>query len=244
MAQQIDILAAGISLTLPEDLPFDEWRAVGAQLGRTRSRLSWALGDWWRFGERRYGYRKALIESEDWDGPEFQTCRNAAWVCAAFSKTSRRRDILSFGHHAAVASLSADEADRLLDWCEEPLRQTGRPRSIRELRDEARRREFEERHRTMRIVVTHTDIPIKPINISVEHRPITFERPAIIPARPPIALDQSPGGGPVPPEIAALRIEPVPEFDRVAAARGLLRTLTPEERLSLFREFVEFDAAA
>jgi hypothetical protein len=43
---------------------------------------------------------------------------DAAWVAKAF-ETSRRREVLSFNHHEEVAALPPDEADALLDWCEE-----------------------------------------------------------------------------------------------------------------------------
>ena len=42
---------------------------------------SWWIGDWWAFGEHRYGDRKALVESDGWTGPSFGTCMNAAAVC-------------------------------------------------------------------------------------------------------------------------------------------------------------------
>jgi hypothetical protein len=34
--------------------------------------------------EARYGQRKAIVEAEDWEGPDFKTCANAAVVCRAF----------------------------------------------------------------------------------------------------------------------------------------------------------------
>jgi hypothetical protein len=54
-------------------------------------------------------------------GPEDKTCRNAATVCRAF-ETSRRRDVLSFKHHAVLAPLNykPELVDELLDWCEAP----------------------------------------------------------------------------------------------------------------------------
>jgi hypothetical protein len=52
---------------------------------------------------------------------------------------SRRRDALSFSHHAEVASLEPDAADKLLRWAEEPIAQTGKPRPVIELREAARR---------------------------------------------------------------------------------------------------------
>jgi hypothetical protein len=39
---------------------------------------------------RRCGERKAIVEAEDWQGPRFQTCMNAA-VVKAFPEISRRR---------------------------------------------------------------------------------------------------------------------------------------------------------
>ena len=56
-------------------------------------------------------------EVEDWEGPAFQTCMDAAMVSRAF-ETSRRREVLSFTHHREVAPLSADWQDKLLDEAE------------------------------------------------------------------------------------------------------------------------------
>jgi hypothetical protein len=62
-------------------------------------------------------------------GPAYESCRAAARVARDF-ETLRRRDLLSFQRHLEVAALPTDEADALLDWCEETLK----PRSTRELR--------------------------------------------------------------------------------------------------------------
>ena len=78
----------------------------------------WCFGDWWAYGEHRYGDRKALVESEDWFGPTFQTCADAAWVCQKF-ETSRRREVLQINYHREVAALPRRTADRLLAWCED-----------------------------------------------------------------------------------------------------------------------------
>lgn len=124
---------------LPEDLTEAEWRAAGEFLGKIEANISWWIGDWWAFGEHRYGSRKAVVEAENWEGPAFKTCANAASVCRAF-ETSRRREVLSFRHHAEVAMRSPAEADALLDWAEEPIREVGKPRSTQELRAEVNRR--------------------------------------------------------------------------------------------------------
>ncbi len=113
--------------------------AAGALLGKIERSVSWWLGDWWAYGESRYGDRKALVESDGWEGPAYQSCYNAANVSQKF-ELNRRRLNLPFAHHAEVASLHPDEADRILDWCEETIPETGAPRSRRELRAELSRR--------------------------------------------------------------------------------------------------------
>src|SRR4051794_20519265 len=100
--QALDVLSSGsIGLNLPKNLSFEDWRDIGRQIGRASSRLQWQIGDWWIYGEHRYGERRALIEADIWDGPAFQTCMNWASVCRAFP-TSRRREVLTFGHHEAA----------------------------------------------------------------------------------------------------------------------------------------------
>lgn len=121
-------------LELPDDLTEQEWRAAGVMLGKVERSVGWWIGDWWAFGESRYGVRKAIVEADDWEGPDYKTCANAATVCRQF-ETSRRRELLSFTHHAEVTGLPPDKADALLDWAEEPIAEVGRPHSIRELRD-------------------------------------------------------------------------------------------------------------
>lgn len=113
--------------TPPENLPFDEWQRVGAVLRQIESGVLWWIGDWLRFGERKYGerYSQALETTEY----EYQTLRNTKWVAERFSELSRRRDNLSFSHHAEVADLKPKEQDRFLGkaesegWTRNQLRQ-------------------------------------------------------------------------------------------------------------------------
>ena len=123
---------------LPEDLSEKDWRSAGEMLGKVERSVAWWLGDWWKFGSR-YGERVDVVQADDWDGPSHGTCRNAAVVCDAFD-VSRRRDTLSFNHHAEVASLPKDQADELLDWAESSIAEIGKPRSTRELRGEVSKR--------------------------------------------------------------------------------------------------------
>ncbi len=124
-------------LYMPDDLPFDEWATMGDALSQAEKCIHWWIGDWWRFGEKKYGERKAIIEADDWNGPSYKTCRNAASVAGKF-ELSRRRDNLTFNHHAEVAALTKGEADRLLNWSQESISVTGKPRTIEDLRKAVR----------------------------------------------------------------------------------------------------------
>jgi hypothetical protein len=106
--------ATKTALQLPAGMSFEEWQQVGEQLQHAQRAVMWWLGDWWAFGERRYGEEASQAS----DLPSAKTLSNAASVCMRINP-SRRRESLSFSHHADVAYLGADIADRLLDLAEE-----------------------------------------------------------------------------------------------------------------------------
>lgn len=112
--QQNGCLIVPCGLILPPELPTAAWEAVGLGLVTLDQLAKWFFGDWWISGEHRHGDRLALVESERWNGPEYASCCNIGSVCRAF-EISRRREKLSFQHHAEVVSLPRDQADRLLD---------------------------------------------------------------------------------------------------------------------------------
>ena len=101
---------------LKNSTDYDKWAEEGLSLNRDYSDYKWNLGDWWNKGHK-YGERKKLVDSEDWDGPSYTTCQSAGSLCNDFTST-RRRVVLSFGHHQEVQSLPTEEQDKLLDECE------------------------------------------------------------------------------------------------------------------------------
>lgn len=142
MNEITNILPSAGSLTktgwnLPANLTEQDWKQAGASIARVEGAMMWWLGDWWNFGGHKYGDRKALVESDEWDGPEYQSCKDAAWVCESFEK-SRRRDLVSFSIHRECASLPLDEADGVLDWCEIFLAETGRLPTIKATREKVK----------------------------------------------------------------------------------------------------------
>ena len=89
--------ATRTALHLGPSLSFGDWQQLGRRVGAVADSSAWWIGDWLLFGERSYGRRyRGAIEAT---GLDYQTLRNYAWVASRFS-VSRRRDDLTFGHHA------------------------------------------------------------------------------------------------------------------------------------------------
>ena len=105
-----------VDTELKNSTDYERWVKEGMSLNRDYSEYKWNLGDWWNKGHK-YGERKRLVDSEEWDGPKEQTCKISGVVAEAFEKF-RRRNLLSYGHHAELTSLPIEEQDKLLDECE------------------------------------------------------------------------------------------------------------------------------
>jgi hypothetical protein len=103
-------------LRLPQRLTFEQWLKIGNQLASLTTSTAWCLGDWLVYGEKAFTgrYREAIAQTS----LDYQTLRNYAWV-AKQVPLSRRRDRLSFSHHAEVAALSEPEQDFWLRTAEE-----------------------------------------------------------------------------------------------------------------------------
>jgi hypothetical protein len=93
-------------------MPFESWLTLGRRILGISKASPWCIGDWLAYGQQFYGGRyKTALELTDFD---YQTLRNYAWVSRRFLM-SRRRDSLSFQHHAEVAALSEPEQELWLD---------------------------------------------------------------------------------------------------------------------------------
>lgn len=116
-----------LSLELPADLPYEQWRGIGETLRGVERSLMWWIGDWLRYGEKRYG--ETYREAEAATGAAYQTLANAKLV-AERVEISRRRENLSWSHHAEVAGVTPAQADALL------TRAAAEGLSVRALRQE------------------------------------------------------------------------------------------------------------
>jgi hypothetical protein len=105
-----------VGLVFPSRLPFGAWQGIGTNLAVAASSSAWCLGDWLVYGQAAYAGRyRAAVERT---GLDYQTLRNYAWVARRFG-LCRRRERLSFGHHAEVAALPEPEQDFWLRKAEE-----------------------------------------------------------------------------------------------------------------------------
>jgi hypothetical protein len=127
--------AAPATLRLPGSMTYGDWASAGRQLAWLSHGVAWALGDWLLYGQAHFGtrYRDAIAAT----GLDHQTLRNYAWVARSVPP-SRRRDKLSFQHHAEVAALSEAEQELWL----------GRAERLRWSRNQLRR-ELAERRRAL-----------------------------------------------------------------------------------------------
>lgn len=107
--------ASGLSWSADDDLTYEQWTRVGLRLGVIGRGCGWWIGDWIRFGARRYGGRYKLATRLT--GYDQQTLTNMAWVASRFP-ISRRREKLSWSHHAELAAFEPEAQDHWLDRAE------------------------------------------------------------------------------------------------------------------------------
>jgi hypothetical protein len=121
------IMVTRVGLEFPPVLDFGAWEQAGLKIARIADSSAWCLGDWLIYGQDLYTdrYRHAVAMA----GLDYQTLRNYAWVARRFP-LARRRERLSFQHHAEVAALCVQDQDRWLDqaeagaWSRNQLRRT------------------------------------------------------------------------------------------------------------------------
>ena len=106
------ILTTRVGLLFPSSLDFDDWARAGAKIAGLIDSFGWCMGDWLVYGQDKFDDRYSEVTAAV--GLDYQTLRNYAWVARKVD-LSRRRESLSFQHHAEVARLSPDEQNRWLD---------------------------------------------------------------------------------------------------------------------------------
>jgi hypothetical protein len=94
--------ASRSGLRLDPRMPFETWKALGGRIKVRSDASSWWLGDWLVFGRHEYGerHREAIAAT----GLDDRTLDSLAVIARRFRR-SRRRESLSFQHHADVCDM-------------------------------------------------------------------------------------------------------------------------------------------
>lgn len=113
----------------PEDLDITEWIILGRRLGSIGRGVAWWIGDWVNYGNAKFGekYSRAARIT----GYDVQSLMNMAYVASRFDR-SRRRENLSWSHHAELAGLALEQQEVWLGKAEQ------KHLSVHGLRDEVR----------------------------------------------------------------------------------------------------------
>ncbi|MCW2078283.1 UNVERIFIED_ORG: hypothetical protein M2193_000458 [Bradyrhizobium japonicum] len=137
LPESITLHRAG--LTMPDTLSHELWEKLGICLAAMTGALQWAIGDWWAYGYHKYGKRKSIAVAKSLPY-EFGTLMNLGTVSRSVSP-SRRNEVLSWSHHAAVASLEPAEQTK---WLKKAERGKYSVKKMREMMHERRERDFDD----------------------------------------------------------------------------------------------------
>lgn len=103
-------------LHIDDDVPIEEWIRIGDFLQMAQDSLNFWIGDWLAFGDRQYGemYPQGIQEAT---GKTYEQLANCKYV-ATRVEADRRKDNLSWSHHAVVAKLEPDKQKEYLDMAD------------------------------------------------------------------------------------------------------------------------------
>jgi hypothetical protein len=99
-----------------DDLDIAEWIILGRRLGSVGRGVAWWIGDWVNYGNEKFGekYSRAARIT----GYDVQSLMNMAYVASRFDR-SRRREKLSWSHHAELAGLAIEHQEIWLENAEQ-----------------------------------------------------------------------------------------------------------------------------
>jgi hypothetical protein len=112
-----------------DELELSEWVGYGRRIGVTGRSAGWWIGDWLRYGNARFGER--YVRAARTTGYDVQTLTNMVYVASRFA-IARRRESLSWSHHAELAALDPEQQEHWLAFA------AAEHLSVRDLRTELR----------------------------------------------------------------------------------------------------------
>ena len=97
-------------MQLADETTFEQWLDIGSKLIQTTQNIMWWLGDWWNFGERKYG--EAASQALSMEIP-YSTFSKASYVARQIEK-ERRLPEVSWSIHCEIAQLNQQDQDLFL----------------------------------------------------------------------------------------------------------------------------------
>ncbi len=94
-----------------EDTTYEQWLEIGQNLMQATQNIMWWLGDWWNFGDRKYG--ELAAQALNMEIP-YNTFSKASYVANKIP-LERRNPELSWTHHSEVASLDSGLQQQYLE---------------------------------------------------------------------------------------------------------------------------------
>jgi hypothetical protein len=150
---QPKVAVTKVAWMAPPDLDLKAWIEQGRRIGVMGRSAGWWIGDWLRFGNAKYGERYARAVRIT--GYDSQTLMNMVYVASRFD-ISRRREKLSWSHHAELAALEPGPQDELLERAEHERL------SVRDLREMMRAHRRDEPDDEEEIVDAAADVVVCP----------------------------------------------------------------------------------
>ncbi|HEU5354407.1 MAG TPA: hypothetical protein VFU65_08090 [Actinocrinis sp.] len=109
-----------------EELDLAEWTVLGRRLGSIGRGVAWWIGDWVNYGNTKFGEKYSRAAKIT--GYDVQSLMNMSYVASRFDGP-RRRESLSWSHHAELAALPVEYQEM---WLESAQRDRISVRGLRE----------------------------------------------------------------------------------------------------------------
>lgn len=110
-----------------DELDVAEWIIQGRRLGTIGRGVAWWIGDWVNYGNTKFGQKYSRAARIT--GYDVQSLMNMSYVASRFD-CSRRRENLSWSHHAEVAALAIEYQEM---WLENAEKKNMSVRGLREV---------------------------------------------------------------------------------------------------------------
>jgi hypothetical protein len=124
--QQANVIVSATYWSPWDDLDVAEWIIQGRRLGTIGRGVAWWIGDWVNYGNAKFGQKYSRAARIT--GYDVQSLMNMSYVASRFN-CSRRRENLSWSHHAELAGLAIEYQEM---WLENAERKHLSVRGLRE----------------------------------------------------------------------------------------------------------------